>query len=331
MTRRPSTRRSTWPEAAPLASRADLLRRHPGELEFGPVQPAPSGRFDAGRAAEPAAVHRQMLEAGYQSDRQRHGRPDHWAVDATGDCEDKALSCHRRLAAIGWPKSAMRLWLCLPRQAGRWQGHAVLVVAITLNHDAVVDVALDCLRATPTRKIDLGYRLWRVVDPARTAALAPAAPVPVGRQAQAPPEPRELIRFPSLGVPLLRYSQPAPRPKWPRGFFFGDPQCPRIPCVPIATTTSTALLNAFGECWSKRKQPRASGAARCRGHQIHPISRSIRKAGLPIPLSRAFSSIRCMERRRKKSHSATRGRPHSWPRHGRCRARHLFPFHYLRL
>ena len=83
-----------------------------------------------------------------------------------GDCEDKALWCHQRLAAQGWPKSAMRLWLCVARQADRWRGHAVLIVSLTLSDGAVCDVALDCLRATPTRKADLGYRLWRIVDPA---------------------------------------------------------------------------------------------------------------------------------------------------------------------
>ena len=187
MTRIPSTRRSTWPEAALLANIADFLRRHPDDLDSGPVQPTPPGWFDAGRAAELAAVHRQMLEAGYQSDRQRHGPPDYWVVAATGDCEDKALWCHRRLAAIGWPKSAMRLRLCLARQAGRWRGHAVLVAAITLGDGTAVDVALDCLRATPTRKTDLGYRLWRLVDPARTPTVEPAAPMVADPRAQAPP------------------------------------------------------------------------------------------------------------------------------------------------
>ena len=63
----------------------------------------------------------------------------------------------------------MRLWLCLARQAERWQGHALLVVSLTLSDGVVCEVALDCLRATPTRKADLGHRLWRVVDPASVA------------------------------------------------------------------------------------------------------------------------------------------------------------------
>ncbi len=84
-----------------------------------------------------------------------------------GDREDMALWCHRRLVALGWPKTAMRWWLCLARQAGRWQGHVVLTIVLILGDGTVVDIALDCLRATPTRKVDLGYRLWRVVDTSR--------------------------------------------------------------------------------------------------------------------------------------------------------------------
>jgi predicted transglutaminase-like cysteine proteinase len=164
MTSTPSTPRSIWRESALQASLVDFLNRHPDELASGPVQPKAPGWFDANRASELIAVHRQMLEAGYESDERRHGRPDYWTVDATGDCEDKALWCHRRLVALGWPKPAMRLWLCLARQAGRWQGHAVLTIAVILGNGTVVDVAVDCLRATPTRKVDLGYRLWRVVD-----------------------------------------------------------------------------------------------------------------------------------------------------------------------
>lgn len=166
MTSQPSTR----PKPAWAASLAEFVRRHPGELAIGTVQPTPAGWFDADRAAELAAVHRHMLSAAYQSDSQRHGRPDYWVVDAAGDCEDKALWCHRRLAALGWPKSAMRLWTCLARQGGRWRGHAVLVVALTLSDGAAVDVALDCRHGTPLRRTDLGYRLWRIVDPVGTGA-----------------------------------------------------------------------------------------------------------------------------------------------------------------
>lgn len=162
----PSTAPSSWREAAWAHSLADFLRRCPGELASGPVRPTVPGWFDADRAAELAAVHRRMLQAAYQSDEQRHGRPDYWVVDAAGDCEDKALWCHRRLAALGWPKSAMRLWACLARQDGRWRGHAVLVVALTLSDGAAVEVALDCRHGTPMRRSDLGYRLWRIVDPA---------------------------------------------------------------------------------------------------------------------------------------------------------------------
>ncbi len=170
MTSTPSTWLSTWPEPGLAAGLTDFLRRYPHELAGGPVQPTPPGWFDANRAAELAAVHRRMLGAGYQSDERRHGRIDYWTIDAGGDCEDKALWCHQRLAALGWPKSAMRLWLCVARQADRWRGHAVLVVSLTLSDGAVCDVALDCLRATPTRKTDLGHRLWRIVDPASGAA-----------------------------------------------------------------------------------------------------------------------------------------------------------------
>jgi len=166
MTSRPSIWPSTWREPGVAASLTDFLCRYPDELAGGPMQPTPSGWFDANRAAELATVHRRMLEAGYQSDEQRYGRADYWAIEASGDCEDKALWCHQRLAALGWPKPAMRLWLCVARQADRWRGHAVLVVSLMLSDAAVCDVALDCLRATPTRKTDLDYRLWRMVDPA---------------------------------------------------------------------------------------------------------------------------------------------------------------------
>jgi predicted transglutaminase-like cysteine proteinase len=174
MTSKPSTWPSTWLEPGLAAGLTDYLRRCPDELAGGPVQPTPPGWFDANRAAELAAVHQRMLEAGYQSDEQRHGRADYWAIDASGDCEDKALWCHQSLAAQGWPKSAMRLWLCVARQADRWRGHAVLIVSLTLSDGAVCDVALDCLRATPTRKADLGYRLWRIVDPASVSGAGEA-------------------------------------------------------------------------------------------------------------------------------------------------------------
>jgi predicted transglutaminase-like cysteine proteinase len=169
MTPKPSTWPSVWPEPGLATGLTDLLRRCPDELAGGPPQPTPPGWFEAARAAELVAVHRRMLAAGYQSDERRYGRADYWAVDAGGDCEDKALWCHRRLAELGWPKSAMRLWLCLARRGDRWRGHAVLVVSLTLSDGAVCEVALDCLRATPTRKADLGYRLWRIVDPASTS------------------------------------------------------------------------------------------------------------------------------------------------------------------
>lgn len=166
MTSKPSTWPSIWPERGLAAGLTDFLHRCPDELAGGPAQPTPSGWFDADRAAQLAAVHRRMLVAGYESDERHHGRADYWAIDASGDCEDKALWCHRNLASLGWPKAAMRLWLCVARQADRWRGHAVLVVSLTLSDGAVCEVALDCLRATPTRKADLDYRLWRIVDPA---------------------------------------------------------------------------------------------------------------------------------------------------------------------
>ena len=172
MTPRPSTWPSISREPDLAASLADFLRRCPNELAWGPAQPTPPGWFNGNRAAELAAVHRRMLEAGYQSDERRYGRVDYWTIDASGDCEDKALWCHQRLAALGWPRSAMRLWLCVARQADRWRGHAVLVVSLTLSDGAVCDVALDCLRATPSRKTDLGYRLWRTVDPASASGAA---------------------------------------------------------------------------------------------------------------------------------------------------------------
>ncbi len=147
------------------ASLADFCRRHPGELAGGPIGPTPPGWYGPARAAELVRIHREMLWAGYETDEKRFGRPDFWAVDPAGDCEDKALWCHGRLAGQGWPKSAMRLWLCRARVAGRWRAHAVLVVRLTLEGGMVLDAALDCLKATPTRKADLGYRQWSVVEP----------------------------------------------------------------------------------------------------------------------------------------------------------------------
>ena len=174
MTSKPSTWLSTWAEPGLAAGLTDFLHRCPHELAGGPVQPTPPGWFDAHRATELAEAHRRMLEAGYQSDEERHGRADYWTIDAGGDCEDKALWCHQRLAAQDWPKSAMRLWLCVARQADRWRGHAVLIVSLTLSDGAICDVALDCLRSTPTRKADLGYRLWRIVDPASASGAGGA-------------------------------------------------------------------------------------------------------------------------------------------------------------
>jgi len=161
--------------AAPAdAALADFLRRHPDELTSGPVTPTPTGWYDAHRAAELTATHRAIVVAGYHTDRERHGCPDYWDIDAAGDCEDKALWCHRRLSDLGWPKSAMRLWLCAVQQAGRWRRHAVLVVHITIEDGTILETALDGLSRTPMRKDDLSYRMWQMVDP--SGALLPRSP-----------------------------------------------------------------------------------------------------------------------------------------------------------
>src|SRR5262249_27231523 len=157
---------STVASAGPALTDAalpDFLRRYPEELAGGPATPTPPGWYDARRAAELITTHRAMLAAGYHADRERHRCSDYWEIDAAGDCEDKALWCRRRLSEHGWPKSAMRLWLCAVPQPDRWRSHAVLVVSITLDDATVIETVLDCLQPTPTRKDDLGYRMWQVV------------------------------------------------------------------------------------------------------------------------------------------------------------------------
>ena len=146
------------------ASIDDFRRRHPDELARGPIVPTPIGWFTAERAEQMFAAHREMVAAAWHSDREQHGRADFWDVDRDGDCEDKALWAHRRLAAEGWPKSAMRIWLCLAPLGGKWRGHAVLGIKLTLSDGSSVLTVLDQLRARPMRLEDLGYRFWRMVD-----------------------------------------------------------------------------------------------------------------------------------------------------------------------
>lgn len=151
------------------AAIADFRRRHLDELATGPAAATPPGWFDQARAVQMFGAHADMLAAAWQSDQERHGQADFWEVDPGGDCEDRALWAHHRLADLGWPKAAMRIWLCLASREGapqgdKWRGHAVLGIRLTLAGGGTVVACLDPLKSRPMRLEDLGYRFWRMVQ-----------------------------------------------------------------------------------------------------------------------------------------------------------------------
>jgi predicted transglutaminase-like cysteine proteinase len=98
-----------------------------------------------------AVVARAAAEIATRSDRELHGRRDHWALPVwvrkilspgvvlAGDCEDVALWIRRELVALGWPAGALRLCYCrIP------EGHVVLIAQTDAG-----DYALSKGRARP--------------------------------------------------------------------------------------------------------------------------------------------------------------------------------------
>lgn len=79
------------------------------------------------------AVNKAILP---QEDGLTGGRGDEWTVDVTrGDCEDYALSKRKRLLAMGWSSSKLRIATALTRDG---TGHAVLIARLD-NQDVVLD------------------------------------------------------------------------------------------------------------------------------------------------------------------------------------------------
>ena len=62
----------------------------------------------------------------YRTDMDLYGRSEFWeTAHGEGDCEDYAIAKRKRLRALGWPSSALRLATCKDETGG---GHAVLTV-----------------------------------------------------------------------------------------------------------------------------------------------------------------------------------------------------------
>jgi predicted transglutaminase-like cysteine proteinase len=77
----------------------------------------------------------------YEEDISHYGMDDWWeypTVDGKGDCEDFALEKKRRLIAMGYPQSALRL--ALVRAAKKGEADHVVLVVFTSNTNLVLDI-----------------------------------------------------------------------------------------------------------------------------------------------------------------------------------------------
>ena len=96
-----------------------------------------------------------------QEDGATGGRRDEWVVDTTrGDCEDYALSKRKRLLAMGWSSSKLRIATALTPDG---TGHAVLIVRLSDQ-----DVVLDNLTGVIRPWYETGYRFLKIqsdIDP----------------------------------------------------------------------------------------------------------------------------------------------------------------------
>ena len=91
------------------------------------------------------------------------GGRDRWSAgDATGDCEDYALTKKQRLLRLGWPSSALLIALA---RTGGGEEHAVLVARTDRG-----DLVLDNLRSDIRPWNQVSYS-WRMIQsPTRTWA-----------------------------------------------------------------------------------------------------------------------------------------------------------------
>lgn len=90
-----------------------------------------------------------------QEDGLTGGRGDEWTVDSTrGDCEDYAILKRKRLLAMGWSSSRLRIATALTQDG---TGHAVLIAR--LNNQ---DVVLDNLTGTIRPWHETGYRFLKI-------------------------------------------------------------------------------------------------------------------------------------------------------------------------
>jgi predicted transglutaminase-like cysteine proteinase len=83
-------------------------------------------------------VNREFI---YEEDISHYGMDDWWeypTIDGKGDCEDFALEKKRRLIAMGYPQSALRL--ALVRAAKKGEADHVVLVVFTTNTNLVLDI-----------------------------------------------------------------------------------------------------------------------------------------------------------------------------------------------
>ena len=139
---------------------ARINKEHPGFLKTGAPKATYPRWYDGVRAGELLLVHSQMIKAAYTSDFKKHGREDYWMIDPAGDCEDKAMWVLSELQRRRWADFCMRLCLCNVKRDGKWYGHAVAQVYLTLSDGSKRYVVSDCLRTTPIFREDGKYRMF---------------------------------------------------------------------------------------------------------------------------------------------------------------------------
>ncbi len=133
----------------------DLLERHPDQFT---AEPPVAVRPEGDMIRRPANIHEQVLSGWrFKTDQTLYGTSDHWALPkrslgiASGDCEDFALECRRRLVEDGWPSASARLALCMIHKSDAQRNHGVrghMVLTIDLELPQGPDtLVLDVLRS----------------------------------------------------------------------------------------------------------------------------------------------------------------------------------------
>lgn len=137
-----------------IPGRDRFRERHPDFLAPAGDPPVftPPAWWSERRYVEMRVAHDLMVGEPYVTDLVQYGVSDEWVASFTGDCEDKALAAHERLAGQGWPKSSMRI-MVRPAKGWSWlpsylPAHAVLALHVTIWGTPRV-IALDCMQRSP--------------------------------------------------------------------------------------------------------------------------------------------------------------------------------------